>query len=669
MAATVTVSLRRVGLGARVTLGHEEVDLQLGFVVGCASVRALPEPRSSDYAHSLKDEGVGAVNRGGASRLRTALLPRLKGAITLVMVLALTGVAIEAVPTGTITLIPRDKTEILALTAVIAVALVSLRLGLSEAHLPIPAVLPPQGASRPRPRGPRPEAKDPGTRYLAAAKHLFASRFPQETIARFITAVCDPSLLVARITEEVNFSLDTCTQSVTRTVIVADSSKTLLMPVMRVTKGHLIDRLHVTASGSPVSTLTYVECQGAIVTALETLFDEAVPSMSPERRAILAQVIVACCSNSRVHFREQERLREDIRDAITRLPADPTPASEEAEAERKQMGVAFQELADYLFESYFIVAVIEPHLLIARVKVTVEHTTRRNDSIIGYKNHARGLLGLGSRSYLLDLPHATESRSYHFRTNVPKGSYIYRFIARPVAVMTPNLDRPTDLHLNALAAQEISAMPQLSPSPSVGLDFAHLYGRDLGGRLHTLSEYSRRSEGRLLVRFYLEYRERPPGLLAMLLPVSLYLAVVSWGIGRYFTGIFVRTTSTASAIVAGSHAVTPTSSWPAVIFGIPVLVSGWLISRLRREDLQLCSLTTVWALIWLLLNAGWAVGLALLSATGPDNGTVHPFFILWIHHPAWAALMFSAGANFIFLIHMWISRTNRYWRRFQLRQH
>jgi hypothetical protein len=586
-------------------------------------------------------------------------LQKFKAALTSVMVVAITLVLVGAIPTGSVKIERPDQWFVFLIAGALALVLLGARLWVSEAHHPISAELPKEKARHPQLRPAVARDIDPTTEFLASAKHLFALRFPVASIGRLVAIACDPGLHVARISEEVSFTLDTVTQTVTRTVIVDDPQAPLLVPVMRVPKGHLIDQLRVTANGTTVSTLTYVEYQGAMVTSLESLFKQAVPRSSSHSSRFLVEALLACCSNNAVQSRARRRLRRQMKATLAPRPTNPgaSPSVEVREEDTR----AFQELVNYLLESYFVIAVVEPAHLTARTKVTVEHTRRRYDTLGGWRNHLRGLIGLGSRTYFLDLPHATEARSYHFRTNVPEGSYLFRSVARPEAVGVemndPSHARPTDLHLNGLATGKVAAMPRLHVSEALGLDYVHVYGRDLAGRLHKISGDRRRSEGRLLVRFYAEYRERPPGMLAMLLPVSLYLAILSWGVGRYFSVVFAATTSRAP----------PTSSWPAIIFGVPALVSGWLLSRLRRETLQICSLTTLWALLWLVVNAGWAVGLALLSVTKPDVGTVHPFPFLWIHNGAWTALMLSTGSNFVLLAHMWISRTSRYWRRFQLR--
>lgn len=486
--------------------------------------------------------------------------------------------------------------------------------------------------------------------------------------------VVDPAQYVLRVTEEVNFSQDTAYQIITRTVSPDVEMRNFLVPIMRSRKGRVVDGLRVTIDGKPASTLSRPETQGAMSYVLETLFKGAYgpePGELHEYSALLAKILMACLSWTPLSS-------DELADMDNHLGS--LPVSDRISPEARVFRKGFHDLARYLAESYFIIVVVPQCMPEDRLKVTVERVTPRRQRLDGFSNRLRTSLGLSIRNYLVDLPHATEAASYHFTTDCPEGTYFFNVFARPIvqpawSEAVARSDLASELPLVTLVANNRPVTPRVHVNEAEGRNTAHVYGRHLGGRLHEVGREREELESRLVVRFFAEYRERPPGLLSTVLPVSLYLVLLVWGIGHFHNLVFpvqavaqggLAAIHASKGSTSGSATEVANSTWPAIVLSIPALVSGWILARTTHEALQRTSLSTLGITAWLVCNGGAAVGIAALKISEPGVSSLNLGNGFTLTHLAWVLIMLSTGTQFVLAVILWISRTSRYWQRIRL---
>jgi hypothetical protein len=478
------------------------------------------------------------------------------------------------------------------------------------------------------------------------AMEVFRERFGADAVAPLIGAVLDPGGYVTRISEEIALDEESYRQVLTRTVR-SSQAQTVLLPVVRPCKGVLVDEFAVKVGGTAAATLSYVEGQGAMLTVLETLFEAVFPAerQIQDHELLLKEVLDAAVGEKPL----DEAAVGDLEDRLSRAAqAQPVPAartgSDDEEVTPADYRAPLVQLAGYLAASYFILV---PVALEAnqRVKVETTRTLRRRNRLAQTGDKVRVALGLNIRTHLIPLPQAPESLSYHMRTRAPEGMYTYSAALRVMKVPDADLALPT------IVETARPRVPDLRMNEPEGLEFVHVYARDLdnfaaGGGPNSGEEHA------LALR--LEFREKPPGLLAVVFLLSGYLLALAWAVGRYHHLVFPQQASGTTAPAA--------STWPTILFGIPALVSGWLVSRFTSDALRRVSLTTVLVTMWLVLNTAAAVLLAALKTSGPSPETFNVGKTV-VHHATWAALMVSTGAHFALTALMALSRADRYVRR------
>jgi hypothetical protein len=558
---------------------------------------------------------------------------------------SLTLLAFAAIPTPIVTY-PHRRVVIVIWT-IVSAALISVRVFVAERKIGPPTV-PPRRPSRRRAQFSKTTSESVTPEYLVYAKRVFKERFGVDCLPHLAGIMSDPAGHLVRITEQVSFSSTRTSHTVVRTVL-SPGDGLALIPVMRPQKGHLVDDLRVSIDNRSVSTLSFLESTGAMALVLELLFRYAFPpstSTTPKNVSdIASDISVLCASVSPLGKNDRARLKS--------LLADLDWVSTHAITLRYKR--ALENLIEYLKQSYVIVVALPHCREHERVKLTVEHHTPRPEVIGSLSNRVRTMLGLTLRSYAVCLPHAAEAPSYHFRVSSPEGTYFYRALAVP-AIVSPHEEQ---MPLQAAAPDGRPVMPKILQSHPRGQNVMHVYGRDLLGHLHDYADKGSWSENKLALQFYGEYRERPPGVLATVLPVSLYLVVLAWGIGHFHNIVFpLQATPQAKIPLSG----VTNAAWPALLFSIPTLVSGWLVVRLTADSVQRMSLSTLFILLWQLVNAAAAVGIAALKISRPDRTTLHLIGDVTVTHVSWACIMLSTATQFFLGCVMLVSKTLRYWR-------
>jgi hypothetical protein len=195
-------------------------------------------------------------------------------------------------------------------------------------------------------------------------------------------------------------------------------------------------------------------------------------------------------------------------------------------------------------------------------------------------------------------------------------------------------------------------MPVLRLNNPEGLEYIHLYARDLEALESESGQLATTVVDRALA-LRLEFREKPPGMFAIVLILSLYLAGLTWAVGHFHDLVFPAPTQGEAPAA---------SSWPTILFGIPALVSGWLVSRFSADALRRVSLATVGMTLWLVVNAAAAVLIAALKTSGARTEGLSVGSIDVIH-ATWALLMATTGLHLALSLVMALGRAARYLRR------
>ena len=545
------------------------------------------------------------------------------------------------------------------LVLVVARLLLSERvIGVSRVRFPGPTHLP----------GWQPDlvTREPASvEFVKLARSTFLRTSSSRVLAQLLRMVVDPAASVSRITETALYTDEKWVHEITRTLSFSADSP-IIAPIMRTRKGQLIDELSVQVNGNPTSTLPFLESQGAVAALIEVLFCQSFPDAyleESEYAKALDTILMACCSASPVGLEQRTHLDETLRSLQWRRNHPQLFALQEA----------LTQLIGFMLDYYFVFVHACPENSLP-TKIRTSHSTPRSDTLGGL-NRIRMSLGLSVRDAIIELPLATEARSYHFHTTAPDGAYFYNLELHPLALA--ETDAPIEIKSFAQSRQ---AIPKLSHTLS-GRDFVHVYGRHLNGRLEDVTEEGEGRFGRddhsyrpavnrsLNVWLYAQYHERPPGILAVLLPLSAYLAILVWGVGYFHGTVFL---GERFHYIGQSHLIIPyfdptiirsNSSSLTILFGIPALVSGWIASRIDGKLLQRISLSSFFLLCWSVFNAGAAVVLAVSSNTARDPSVWSLPGGVTLIHGTWAILMISTGSAAAFCVLQMISRTSRYWYR------
>jgi hypothetical protein len=502
------------------------------------------------------------------------------------------------------------------------------------------------------------------TVYRRFLEETARSRFTPEQIAGLINLLSDPAVHLSRVTTSVEIHSTHSRNAVHRVIGRVGQSVPDLFPVLRQRKGVLLDRLMVTISGQRVSTLSYVEGQGLTLVLLHALFTRCFPSANVE-------------DEDSSHAQCLLRLKES---AIADAPADLAEVAEilgelQELTDRATGGhsstlwAALMDLARCIPAHYFVyVSISEKER--GPVRLGVEYDSRVRWQRQGARDLLRAFIGLTRRSLLLPLTHATEAPSYHVNVTVPSGLYVlkadYVLVGAAESSFTGS---PDALPVAAASSSNRPRMPALVQG-RLGRDHWHGYIRDVDGYTESLEPKGHGTPSDTSLFLEMELRERPPGLVAVVTILAAYLCALTWSVGHYYTKVFPPApgllelllnkvtslgTPTESEPVSGA----PTSA-PTVLFGIPAILSAWIVTRFTPRTLSRVSLTTIALTGWVLLNAAIAVAITAFKTSGVTVTTdatvagINPTFI------AWATLQFSTALALVFCIVFLVMRFGRY---------
>jgi hypothetical protein len=440
-----------------------------------------------------------------------------------------------------------------------------------------------------------------------------------QTLIPATTALVSPATYTDRITENRTLGEERSSVSITRTV--SGAATLTAIPVLRVEKGTLVGSLSVTVDGKAGRTLTFDQARGLLIAVIYTLHDRV---FKPSAKFLDAAVTAI--------LQQKPISDEGLAALLAHIERHEADHGESAASRALRAITYLATTCDYVF------AVVDEGCEKA-TKVTISYEEPYRIPINSFSSIVRRTFGLGRRDYVSDLHTASEARSYHLDVTGPDGMYV----DNPYVVMPFRSSAAHEAPISTRTTRERDELVLIAPSR--GDAKTHLYVRDLDGSPLIASADPARYL-RTKPQFVIEFREKPPGFLGPTATLSLWVATVTWVVGFNYMAVFPTV-------------ATPGSAWPAVIFGVPALVTGLLLSKLSTETLRVISVYTFFCVAWLAIDAAAVVTLAALKTTGISLGPV-TLGIVHLEHRSWAAMMVLTALNLLACCWIFISASTRY---------
>jgi len=458
-------------------------------------------------------------------------------------------------------------------------------------------------------------------------QQYFASS-QSHTLVDSMTLLVDPPSLTSRVSQSIKLLNEKYSIEIARTIHT--NGQSLAIPLIRVLKGRIVGSLRLTVDEKRTRTLTYDESKGFQVAALYVTYDRLFPVSGKDN--LLDRCCKAIVGSSPPAGDEYSVLIGDLQEAIDTVQA--------PKADKDALYRLVSEASHY----DYILGVVEGNKDANIRRVVVEYDGTYMEGIKGAANRLHTLLGLGKRKFTFELPYAAESKSFHLQVEGPENMYAYEVY--PLWGYTGRTStEATDASVGRIRNKLISRS-QLS-----GDQHAHVYMRDLdGGPAIDLQSQNGKEEAQSIPRVFLEYREHPPGVLGPVLAVSAWLMVLTWTVGFFHDDIF--------RVQAGG---TPQGAqgWTTVIFGVPAIVTGWILSKADAKTLRSISLVTFMALVFLAVNAVLLVSVSALKIAGVGAFSFDLGFVN-VQHGTWTVMLFLTLFHLAVCFGMFLTRSIRY---------
>ena len=439
--------------------------------------------------------------------------------------------------------------------------------------------------------------------YLA---QFLSSAYAPGTTESMSAIISAPSV-ISRITEKHDLGVYRTDVKVMRTM--QGSKMLVLVPVLRILRGKVVGSLSVDIDGTAARTLPFDLSRGLLLTMLVTAF-------------------------SIVHGTTEQTLLRDLkiaavgRHAINPSPKHPLLSGLEEAAQRSTAlqndKVALRRIALAALTSDFVFVIVPGGLETAK-RISVAYRRGYPSGVHGLAARFQRAIGLGRSNFSIPIGLAGDSRSYHLEVSGPSDMFVENSY-----IEVPRLEHA------GLLIDEVSDADRVRDqvmviAPRAGDNCTHLYLRDYDGAPHVATLGEDVKFAPVWPRFRIELREIPPGLLGPILAVSVWLAILAWIVGVFHDFVF-----------KGLGIVGP--SWPTLIFGVPAIVVGWLLSRVTAEQFRTISVGTFSLLSTLALNAAMLVTFAALKSSGAstfqaDIGLLH------VEHPTWTIMMVATAIH------------------------
>ncbi len=448
-----------------------------------------------------------------------------------------------------------------------------------------------------------------------------------------------------------------------------------ILPLLFVPKTHILDELSVDLDTKPAAPLDFREVVGLTHLMIRKAFNDAF-HRPPKDISVWERLDTYTCIGYAPTAVELEALKQDL---VADLEVEVLPST-------------FEYLLDVFSTGYFILARPERDKKdsendagkpIAEQGVTMAECTyveRVRAATLPFHHPiasmARSALTMTDRWCHIPLTSAASSRSLHVTVHAPEDLYIHTAV---VAQLASGEGKPTMLKriwelgsriLNALRrkpqtdseaqkkaepavvrgavgrSETQPRWPSVKMSDGLGLQQAHAYARDLD------QSSTAATAGIIPERCYLsvEFRDRPPGILLPVLLCSLAELLLVGAIVVNFD-LFRQT-------------ALPTTPFAAIL-ALPVVLCGWVVSKVDHKALRLFSFPTVLALLWFIFNSLLIVIVGSVR-TYRVNTVDYELMYVNVHdlspHGAffWFALAATCGLHVAFVAYSWVARASRY---------
>jgi hypothetical protein len=455
---------------------------------------------------------------------------------------------------------------------------------------------------------------------VAQAETLVFERYQQVAINTFCQMLFN-NFYLARVTEEAEFTLDSVRLRVNASFAfshaereaLAEGNEYLPIPLIKASKGELIDNLYVWGpDDSTLTTLTLQETRGLVAIACRSLFDMAFPESTSGNqeirdRSIRALTRIVCRSGRNDHASfndEYNRAIEPMSGVTTTAAAKP-----------------FRNFCQF-FAFNYIVAVEVPAP--AGIRFSLRYT--RTLPLLGRTETSydrwRTRFGLKPRLFRIPMNLAFAAPSYHFRMQVGEGQY---------AMGSYVVDGHTGLVFKQDDLRRVCEDGYLRTRYQSGLSYVHLYTRQLDKvvdppNLHIVTEFD----------------ETPPG------------AVGAAGVVAAITAVLIISL----AFVLPTVGEQASSDLSALLFAVPLFAAtmvGHSVERMQRSSLATYASLAVTGVASLIS--------AILYVAHPHAAVFHGAYLGWLHlsvDVAWFVLGMIAIGNSIAISSALARSTTRY---------
>ncbi len=470
-----------------------------------------------------------------------------------------------------------------------------------------------------------------------------------------------PSEVVSRVSH--NLSLLDKSYQVSLSRLIQGQEELTLFPALRVPKGTPLGNLRVHVDETRARTLPFDLSKGLMLATIYLVFERVFPTGGKED--LLAR---SCALAVGQRFAEDEA---SARTEFLALLDQELEQSSAAESDKDALKLVM--LMSIYCDTIFVVC---DSGYAGVHRITIDYRARYVGGVFGVRNLFRSIFGIGQKDFTFELPYLTESRSFHFDVTGPEGMYVAERFLWTSGTGSPLIfghskGRPRDQLMRI--------------TPRVGDNVSHLYMRDFDGApMIAESTGPSPSKSSLVPEFRIEFREIPPGLLGPVFSVTVWLFALTWLVGIFHNIVFPAQISTelreqvedvilsvlgagrSNEELAGNIAdviagLRPSAgqTWPTLIFGVPAIVTGWILSRATSQVIRTVSFSTFIALVWLATNAALLVILSALKSSGVEavNISVGP---IHVNHLLWSVMMFSTAFHFAVCAVMFVSRGSYY---------
>lgn len=492
--------------------------------------------------------------------------------------------------------------------------------------------------------------------------------FTREQQGAALSFLLSPSKFTIRLGHTISSSGQMMSHEVVRRIEPPNGFelKSCPIPIYRDRKGQLAHRFKIKVSNTRGSTLSSFRGQALTMVLLTHFIGRYLKNLSS--RALWSDsdwlaVLTAVGSESPVRpespmmcisiadgtIKRSDKIFADIlRNVRTRIIVD---GGGEREAD------AIIQLISDLAQTY-IVWVTLPADFGRWCHVETEYCTRLDIADQSRYEKARVSYGLASRSIVLPLELSRESQSYHLHLAVPDETYVYRTrvsLSWTKTNVANESENNHECYPVALPGQESNPIIRTSRP---GTDVAHVYTRGVAGLVAVDHDAARNVQ--LLPSAHFEFREIPPGNLIWAILISSYVAGLSWTVNFYFSLVFPENPTEMGPI------------WTTLLFGIPAILAGFLLSRFTKDNLKQSSFVTLGLLIASIMNAFALMCVSVLIAhdkwrwTWNLRNTISPSVGFdfsaerTIESVPWAFVVVSSTTIFVLAVMYTIARRSRF---------